>query len=331
VWRFSLTGLFQSAAAAEDNRLFLAQPYQPGCVPIVFVHGTASSPAYWADLFNSLLREPELRRGAQFWFFRYATGSPVLYSAADLRAALLAAVAELDPEGRDPALRHMVLVGHSQGGLLARLMLVDGELGWFERLAQRPLEDFDFDARDRELLTRCLDFDPLPFVERVVYVATPHAGSFLARRWYSGLIAGLIELPREVVALGRHVVSGLGRGAPFRRAPTSLENMDPDDRVLALLRATPNARDVREHSIIAIGTADPRDPAAVAAADDGVVAYASAHLARAASEDLVPSSHSCQSHPATIRALRRILLEHLREDRADRGDAEGAEARGDGS
>jgi len=41
-------------------------------------------------------------------------------------------------------------------------------------------------------------------------------------------------------------------------------------------------------------------------------ACTSAHLDTAASEDLVPCGHSCPSHPATIRALRRILLAHAR-------------------
>lgn len=31
----------------------------------------------------------------------------------------------IDPDGEDPALRNLVLIGHSQGGLLARLMVTD--------------------------------------------------------------------------------------------------------------------------------------------------------------------------------------------------------------
>ena len=45
--------------------------------------------------------------------------------------------------------------------------------------------------------------------------------------------------------------------------------------------------------------------------DDGVVAYKSAHLEGVASEKIVRSTHSCQSTPATILEVRRILYEHL--------------------
>ncbi len=44
---------------------------------------------------------------------------------------------------------------------------------------------------------------------------------------------------------------------------------------------------------------------------DGVVEYESAHLEGVDSEIVIPSKHSCQSHPRTMIALRRILREHL--------------------
>jgi hypothetical protein len=77
------------------------------------------------------------------------------------------------------------------------------------------------------------------------------------------------------------------------------------------LESRPLASGVTAHSIIAIGDTDPGDPEAVREADDGVVAYSSAHIEGVASEDLVPAGHSCQTHPVTIESLRRILLEHL--------------------
>jgi hypothetical protein len=46
---------------------------------------------------------------------------------------------------------------------------------------------------------------------------------------------------------------------------------------------------------------------------DGVVAYASAHVDYVESELVVRGSHSCQSLPATIEEVRRILHEHLKE------------------
>jgi pimeloyl-ACP methyl ester carboxylesterase len=311
-WRFGLSGLFESASQADDNHLILAQPYQRGRVPVVFVHGTASSPAYWADLFNTLWWDPELRAGAQFWFFKYATGNPLIYSAADLRDTLAEAVAKLDPAGNDPALERMVVIGHSQGGLLAHLMVVDGDLDWLEEITGKTVESFGFSPEQLALLGRCLEFDPLPFVSRVVYISTPHRGSFLATKWYSPIFAGLIALPGNVTDIGRRLLKGTEDDPVAVKGLTSLQGMDPGNPLLARLVRAPTAANVQSHSIISIGDADPHDPAAVAKADDGVVEYTSAHLDDTDSEDIVPSPHSCQSHPATIDAVHRILLEHLR-------------------
>lgn len=314
VWQFSLRGFFSSQESASANKLILVQPYRPGRTPVIFVHGTASSPGYWADLFNSLWWDPELRQGAQFWFFRYTTGSPLAYSAADLRDALNEAVQTLDPEGRDPALRNMVVVGHSQGGLLAKLMVVPGRVALLEQVTGLPLADFGLTPDQDRLLRRVLEFEPVPWVKRVVFLSTPHRGSFLATKWYSRLLAKMIELPRDVTDLGINLLKRQERLPPELRGrmPTSLDNMNPENPYLVNLLATPIAPGVESHSIIAIGSADADDPEELAEADDGVVSYASAHIDGVASEFLVPSGHSCQAHPATIQEVRRILREHLR-------------------
>jgi hypothetical protein len=94
------------------------------------------------------------------------------------------------------------------------------------------------------------------------------------------------------------------------RIPTSLDNMRASNPFLLRMGRAPLAPGVKAHSIIAIGDADPAHPEG---ADDGVVEYASAHVEGVESELLVPGGHSCQSDPRTIREVRRILLEHLRQ------------------
>ena len=46
------------------------------------MHGTASSPARWAEMTNELLGDPRIASRYQFWFFIYNSGQPVLLSAA---------------------------------------------------------------------------------------------------------------------------------------------------------------------------------------------------------------------------------------------------------
>lgn len=45
---------------------------------------------------------------------------------------------EVDPEGRDPAPRRMVLIGHSQGGLLARLMVSESASCFWDSASSVP-------------------------------------------------------------------------------------------------------------------------------------------------------------------------------------------------
>src|SRR5262249_27639277 len=66
LWRFSFTGLFESEHPRADDHLIFVHPYQRGRVPVVLVHGTFSSPAYWADLFNALLSDEALAGRLQF-------------------------------------------------------------------------------------------------------------------------------------------------------------------------------------------------------------------------------------------------------------------------
>jgi pimeloyl-ACP methyl ester carboxylesterase len=321
VWKFSLRGLLEGNSAVTENRLLTIMQPTRGRIPVVFVHGTASNPAYWAEMFNSLLGDPDLRADMQYWFFQYASGNPILYSAMTLRRELRRTLDELDPQGTDPALRQVILVGHSQGGLLVRLLTCDGSVDWFEKATGTPLAEAGLATADEALLREAFDFRAFPEVTRAVFVSTPHKGSFRADTWYGRWIAKFISLPVQLSNLvqGQHASQRLelpeGMGG---RLPTALDNMNPASPLLARLAETPPAPGVALHSIVCIGDADPADAAAVAAANDGVVEYSSAHYERAGSERLIPWHHSCQDHPEVVREVRRILREHLAAFRAAR-------------
>ncbi|MCK7466931.1 MAG: hypothetical protein MZU91_01465 [Desulfosudis oleivorans] len=47
-------------------------------------------------------------------------------------------VQQLDPEGKDSALRKMVVIGHSQGGLLTKLTAIDSRRSFMGSSIQRP-------------------------------------------------------------------------------------------------------------------------------------------------------------------------------------------------
>jgi pimeloyl-ACP methyl ester carboxylesterase len=310
LWEFSLTGFFGGKSAAGDNRLVMVRPYEPGRIPVVFVHGTASNPAYWAEMYNTLQADPVLRDSVQCWFFIYKTGYPLAYSAATLRESLRDAIHSLDPEGKDPALHHMVVIGHSQGGLLTRMMVTDSDISWLKDMYGTSLEDFHLTPEQEKLVRRGLDFDPVSEVDRVVFICTPHRGSSLAVGFLARLASGLISLPSEFLDFNSSLAKsqkGIPEELRVKRIGTSLDNMGPENPLLKRLAQAPISPGVTVHSIIARDGGDSLEES-----DDGLVAYKSSHLDEAASEFVVESGHSCQSNPLTIREVRRILIEHLR-------------------
>jgi pimeloyl-ACP methyl ester carboxylesterase len=309
IWDRELKAFFSGVfSESTPTQLAAIDAYRPGRIPVVFVHGTASSAGRWADMVNDLLDDPRIRNRYQFWFFTYDTGNPVLFSAVLLREALRDAVHKLDPGGQDPALSEMVIIGHSQGGLLAKAMAVNtGDRLW-RAIAYKPIDQIDVAPEQRDLLRRAFFIKPLPYVRRVVFIATPHRGSFLTEFSVAQLLGRFITLPARIVLLGARLATRDRRDFkidPGNLGIGSLFGMTPSNPVLQAMAATPIAPGIHANSIIAIAGNGP-----VESGNDGVVAYSSAHLEGVESEYIVRSTHSVQSNPYAIEEVRRILLLH---------------------
>jgi pimeloyl-ACP methyl ester carboxylesterase len=313
IWNFELLGFFGSdvrllPGRRSDDGLILLSPYRPGRIPVVFVHGTASSPGRWADMVNEMDNVAIVREHFQPWLFVYNTGQPIAFSASLLRQSLRQALAELDPEGLDPALRHMMVVGHSQGGLLTKLTAVSSGDRFWKQISSVPIDEMDLSPEVRQIMGDSLIFEPLPFVTRVVFIATPHRGSFLARFGVSKWLSRTVTLPGTLVGAFRQMIERNPRVSAIRSLsaiPSSIDNMTPSNPFLLELVDSPIAPGVSAHSIIAVQTTGP-----VEEGNDGVVQYKSAHL-EGVPETVVRSGHSTQSNPDTILAVGRILVEHF--------------------
>jgi pimeloyl-ACP methyl ester carboxylesterase len=282
----------------------------PEQIPIVLVHGTASSPARWAELVNEIEGDPRLRTRYQVWLFMYETGNPIGYSGGKLCQTLDRVIAELDPAGMSVALRQMIVIGHSQGGLLTKLTAIDSGDRFWRNLSETPLDALRLDGDTRELLRRSLFFTPQPFVKRVVFVATPHRGSFLAGWRIAHLASWLVTLPVDITRRTLDAMTS-DEGARIvqllQKPPTSIDNMSPRNPFVRTLSSLAVAPGISVNSIIAVnGDGRPEN------GDDGVVQYRSAYVDGAESTLVVRSTHSVQGNPATIEEIRRILLEHAR-------------------
>jgi pimeloyl-ACP methyl ester carboxylesterase len=303
-------GAFLSPGRPFTMRLAMMHPYRHGRIPVVLVHGTASSPARWADMINELTNDPVLRDRIQFWLFTYPTSNPILQSAAELRESLLDIVKRLDPEGRDPALRRMVVIGHSQGGMLTRLMATDSGNRFWDNVTHVPFSELKGPPESLALLKNAMFFERVPYVTRVVFIATPHRGSFRVSSLVLNLVRRVVTFPASLAknfgALMADNPELVAANAGLRDMPTAVDNMRPGQRFVRTLSASPIAPGVIAHSIIAVLGEGP-----LTGKTDGVVAYESAHLDGVESEKIVQSPHSCQAEPDTILEVRRILREHV--------------------
>jgi pimeloyl-ACP methyl ester carboxylesterase len=311
IWSLGLSQFF-SANLKTRTGIRRLQPYVPGRIPVVFVHGTASSPVWWAEMWNTLNADPVLREHYQFWAFNYASGNPITYTAGILRSNLMAEVAELDPDDKDPALREMVIIGHSQGGLLAKLTATDtGDKLW-RLVSDKNIDQLDVSPQTRELLQDNFFFKPLPCVKRVIFIATPHRGSYTNSRFVQEVLNYFITLNRDLVNASANLLTlqnQIRLPKSIRQGvPTSLSGMATDNPFMLTLADIPVAPGIKCNSIIAINGNDQPPNGA-----DGVVAYTSAHVDYAESEFIVRSGHSCQGNPLTIEEVRRILLKNLNE------------------
>lgn len=316
-YEFELKGLLSGdfslvKETASRDGLLLLTPYQRGLIPVVFVHGTASSPARWAEMFNELLNDQNLSSSYQFWVFTYNTGNPIAYSAGLLAEALRKISDEIDPLREDPALKRMVVIGHSQGGLLTKLMVVDSGNKIWDSTFIIPFDQIKAPPETKETMERSLFFKPVPSVKRVVFLATPHQGSFIAGGWLAGLVRRFISLPFWITETMKDLITlnpQLTAIHSLKDIPRSTDAMDPKSNFVQVYSALPIASDVSVHSIIAVK--NPNDPKENWT--DGVVNYSSAHIDGVLSEMVVHSGHSAQDNPQTIEEVRRILMEHLKE------------------
>jgi pimeloyl-ACP methyl ester carboxylesterase len=315
IWRQEYLRFFEALpfARGEQSELYASVPHRRGRIPVVFVHGTASSFGRWAEMYNRLAADRRLRARYEFWFFSYNSGASIPWSAMLLRESLKRAVDILDPEGTDPGLRRMVVIGHSQGGLLTKMTVIDSGSKLWDVRFKRPLESLDLSPETRDVLRRTR-FVPLPFVKRVVFLATPHRGSELTVGRIAKWLTGFIKVPgvaattfADVVTRNQDALVLSSTDARPARS-TSLDQMNPRDAFLKALVAIPLAPGVVGNSIIAVKGSGP-----VEDGEDGVVAYRSAHLDGVESELVVRSGHSLQDQPDTVEEVRRILLLHARD------------------
>jgi pimeloyl-ACP methyl ester carboxylesterase len=310
---YRFVALLRPEKALDIAGLYMLQPYQPGKIPVVLVHGLASSPLTWNDLIGDLRSDPAFRERYQLWLFTYPTGVGFLRNAALLREQLAQLQDELDPDGSRPEVRRAVLIGHSMGGLISKLQITASEDRIWNTYATRPLETLVASPEIQAQARRLMFFTPQPGVRRVVYVAAPHLGSNLANELPGRLSSALIRPLTDA----KDMMDTIDRDNPgllrpeFRQVQTGVDMLERDHPLLLTMTQLRVSPAVTTHSIIGTGTRAVGRPRG-----DSVVPIESARIPGVASEIFVPENHGGVHHNERSTAeILRILDEHWREMR----------------
>ncbi|MGN9714049.1 esterase/lipase family protein [Acinetobacter variabilis] len=297
----------------DDNltmpHLYMLEPYNPKKKVIVLIHGLASSPEAWIRLTNDVMGDPVLRENFQVWQVFYSTNMPILESRYQINALIQQAFKLNKPN--DPAKKDAVLVGHSMGGVIARLLVSEANLipRTEELLNNRRIERF----RNNPLFKARLDIKPVPNFSRAIFLAAPHRGTDYADRWFTLAARKIIKLPGAFLGAFADTLQGdIGLDDFLKEIGHDMIQNGPSDlsknsKFNALTRDVVPFRGFKFHNIMG-NTMDSQDKAIMT---DDVVPYQSARLDGALSEEIIKGGHSIQETPEAVLELRRLLRLHL--------------------
>lgn len=292
--------------------LFMLEPYNPNKKIIVLVHGLASSPEAWIALTNDIMGDNVLREHYQVWQVFYSTNMPILESRFQVNAIIQQAFNSLDQS--TASAKDAVLIGHSMGGIISRLLVSQADLTQpaLSQLKNSQISRF----KNEPLFKARLQIKPVPQFNRAIFLAAPHRGTDYADRWFTRAARKVIKLPGAFLGAFaeslsdkdiniKHFVKDLGHGL-IQNGPSDLSHNSPFTKLTSPVMPV---KGIKFHSIMGNVT-ESKDPTVMS---DGIVPYQSAHLKGAQSEIIIKGGHSIQETPEAVLELRRILRLHLTE------------------
>ena len=188
----------------------MLEPYSPNKRVIIMLHGLASSPETWIQLTNDIFNDPALRDNYQVWQIFYPTNIPMLENRYEIQKLITATFDQVDANHQDKASSHAVLVGHSMGGILGRLMLSNDNLN---PKLKTMLNDYDVSHASsmpmsyrrmvQDFASNDLDqrfkLNALPEIDRAIFISSPFRGTNYADKWFTRALRRIIQLPKGFV------------------------------------------------------------------------------------------------------------------------------------
>jgi pimeloyl-ACP methyl ester carboxylesterase len=190
-------------------KLFMLEPYDPNKRVLIMLHGLASSPATWVNLTNDILNDDKLRENYQVWQIFYPTNLPILENRYQIQQLIEATYQQTDPDGQNIASQNSVIISHSMGGIIARMMLSDENLiddldsldeqGTLSAGEKRKIRDALKQSFGEEQLEKRFRLQALPQVDTAVFLSTPFRGTDYADRWFTRALRRIVYLPVGLV------------------------------------------------------------------------------------------------------------------------------------
>lgn len=305
----NLSGLIKYEKFSKHMGLFRISAYDPEKIPVIFVHGLKSTPNTWNNTLNEMMADPVVREKYEFWTFGYPTGAPLPFLAAKLRSEVERMTAYR--RSRGSASNSVTILAHSMGGLISKPLTQSSGYQLWDQVFTVPPHRLNVSNSDRELLKKMFIFEPLPCIDRVVFMAVPHKGSPRSDH-RTGLVAELIiQAPNHLVTLGKNLLDAsteqltpLGKEV-VGRVPTSVQQLAESSAAIELFSPLPLNPNVKYHSIM--GNEKGSDRVANFESSDGVVEYVSSHIDGVVSEKVFEGKHGIHLYPAAIEEIVRIL------------------------
>lgn len=299
----------------RDNRLtmphlYMLEPYNPNKKVIVLVHGLASSPEAWIRLTNDIMGDKVLRENYQVWQVFYSTNMPITESRFQIYALLKQSFAQVNASAS--AKNDAVLIGHSMGGIIARLLVSDADVTKksLSMMSNRQLNKY----KNVPIVAQRMQIQDIPNFSRAIFISAPHHGTPYADLWFTRAARKIIKLPGAfLTAVGDTLQSqDLDFSDLAKQIDQGLIQNGPSDlshksKFMAITSDIVPRKGLLFHSIMGNDTKSD-DPNVIT---DGIVPYKSAHLDGAVSEKIIKGGHSIQETPEAVLELRRILRLHL--------------------
>ncbi|MGP9543480.1 esterase/lipase family protein [Psychrobacter sp. AOP7-B1-25] len=194
---------------AQLPKLFMLEPYDPDKRVLIMLHGLASSPATWVNLTNDILNDDKLRDNYQVWQIFYPTNLPILENRYQIQQLINSTYQQTDPNGQNRASQNSVIISHSMGAVIARMMLSDENLvNDLDKLDDKDMLSNSEKQKIRNVLKTSFgenelkerfELQALPQVDTAVFLSAPFRGTDYADRWFTRALRRIVYLPVGLV------------------------------------------------------------------------------------------------------------------------------------